>query len=103
MHKMWWSTCGRAQHSVKNTDFNIHFDYAFATMNHSKFEDWFARMASRVYGTDFEPIKAGGKGGDKKSDGRRISTETVYQCYAPESPATFAAKAKAIAVGSEAQ
>ena len=39
MRKMWWSTYGRAQHSVKNTDFNIHFDYAFATMNQSKFED----------------------------------------------------------------
>lgn len=80
---------------MKKTDFIIHFDNAFATMNQTKFEDWFARMASRVYGADFELIKAGGKGGDKKSDGRRISTETVYQCYAPESPKTFAAKAKA--------
>ena len=51
-------------------------------------------MASRIFGTDFELIKAGGRSGDKKSDGRRISTETIYQCYAPESPATFAAKAK---------
>ncbi len=30
--------------------------------------------------------------GDKKSEGRRISTETVYQSYAPESPSTFASK-----------
>ena len=81
--------------SVKKADFDIHFANAFATMNQSKFEGWFAAMACRVFGTDFELIKAGGKDGDKKSDGRRISTETVYQCYAPESPATFAAKAKA--------
>lgn len=79
---------------MKKTDFDIHFDNAFATMKQSKFEGWFAAMAGRVFGTDFELIKAGGQDGDKKSDGRRISTETVYQCYAPESPATFAARAK---------
>lgn len=80
---------------MKKSDFDIHFDNAFATLNQARFEDWFARMASRVYGTDFELIKAGGRNGDKKSDGRRISTETVFQCYAPESPKTFAEKAKA--------
>ncbi|AZY95549.1 hypothetical protein EOJ32_17260 (plasmid) [Paracoccus sp. Arc7-R13] len=80
---------------MKKTDFDIHFDHAFATVNQSRFEDWFARMASRIYGTDFELIKAGGKNGDKKSDGRRISTETIFQCYAPESPKTFAERAKA--------
>jgi len=80
---------------MKKIDFDIHFDNAFATLNQTRFEDWFARMASKVYGTDFELIKAGGRKGDKKSDGRRISTETVFQCYAPESPKTFAEKAKA--------
>ena len=44
---------------------------------------------------DFERIKAGGKHGDKKSDGRRLSMETVYQCYAPDSPQTFAESAVA--------
>lgn len=80
---------------MKKIDFDIHFDNAFATLSQTRFEDWFARMASRVYGTDFELIKAGGRHGDKKSDGRRISTETIFQCYAPESPKTFAEKAKA--------
>jgi len=80
---------------MQRTDFNIHFDNSFATMNQTKFEDWFAAMASRVFGNDFELIKAGGKHGDKKSDGIRISTKTVYQCYAPESPSTFASKAPA--------
>lgn len=79
---------------MKKSDFDIHFGNAFATLNQTRFEDWFARMASRVYGIDFELIKAGGRNGDKKSDGRRISTETVFQCYAPESPKTFAEKAK---------
>lgn len=79
---------------MKKADFDIHFDNTFNCKNQSKFEDWFAAMASRIFGADFELIKAGGQDGDKKSDGRRISTETVFQCYAPESPATFAAKAK---------
>lgn len=79
---------------MNKESFNIYFDNAFATMNQTKFENWFADMACRVYGKDFELIKAGGSHGDKKSDGRRISTETIYQCYAPESPKTFAAKAK---------
>lgn len=79
--------------NMKKTDFDVHFGLAFATVKQSKFESWFASMACRVFGTDFEPIKAGGKSGDKKSDGRRISTETVYQCYAPESPSKFASHA----------
>jgi hypothetical protein len=81
--------------STKKSDFDIYFDNAFATMNQSKFESWFASMAARIFETDFELIKAGGKHGDKKSDGRRISTETIFQCYAPESAATFAANATA--------
>jgi hypothetical protein len=80
---------------MRKSDFDIPFDNTFTTVNQSTFENWFAALATRVYGTDFELIKAGGKHGDKKSDGRRISTQTVFQCYAPESPATFAAKAKA--------
>lgn len=79
---------------INKTDFDLHFDLAFATNNQTKFEDWFASMAACVFGSDFELIKAGGQDGDKKSDGRRISTETIYQCYAPESPKTFADKAK---------
>ena len=39
---------------------------------------------------DFEFIKPGGQHGDKKSDGRIISEEKVFQCYAPESSVTFA-------------
>ena len=78
---------------MKKSDFDNYFDLTFATMNQIKFENWFADLASCVFGKDFELIKAGGRHGDKKSDGRRISTETIYQCYAPESSNTFAAKA----------
>jgi len=75
---------------MNRSDFNIHFDHAFQSKKKTEFEEWFCNMAHRVHGPDFEPIKAGGQKGDKKSDGRLISSETVFQCYAPESPVTFA-------------
>lgn len=47
------------------------------------FEDWFVELASRLWGSDFEPVRAQGRRGDLKCDGRRISTGAIYQCYAP--------------------
>lgn len=79
--------------SMKKSDFNDYFDRMFETCNQARFEAWFTELAGCAWGTDFEPIKAGGQHGDKKSDGRRVSLETVYQCYAPESPSTFAKNA----------
>jgi hypothetical protein len=79
---------------MKNkSDFDLFFDLNFKSLNQTNFEKWFAALAECVFGSDFELIKAGGTSGDKKSDGRRISTETIYQCYAPESPAKFASNA----------
>ena len=80
---------------MHKSDFNDYFDRMFDTCNQTEFEAWFAKLAYCVWGNDFEQIKAGGKQGDKKSDGRRVSKEIVYQCYAPESPQTFAKKAVA--------
>jgi len=47
------------------------------------FEDWFVELARRSWGPDFEPIRAQGKHGDLKCDGRRISKGQIFQCYAP--------------------
>lgn len=77
---------------MNKSDFNIYFNFAFQSKKKTEFEEWFCRMAQRVHSIDFEPIKAGGPNGDKKSDGRLRSSETVFQCYAPESPATFASE-----------
>lgn len=74
-------------------DFNSDFDTAFQTKKMTEFEDWFCQMAELVWGLDFERVKSGGKYGDKKSDGRLISAERVFQSYAPESIATFAKNA----------
>jgi hypothetical protein len=77
---------------MNKPDFDRFFHQKFDTCKMGEFEAWFAELAACVWGNDFELIKAGGRHGDKKSDGRRISTETVYQSYAPESPSTFATK-----------
>ncbi|QQA42579.1 ABC-three component system protein [Pelagovum pacificum] len=74
---------------MHKADFDEYFDRMFETCNQTRFEDWFAELAHCAWGTDFETIKAGGKHGDKKSDGRHRPTETIYQCYAPESASTF--------------
>lgn len=75
---------------MNKPDFNKYFDQKFDNASKTEFEDWFTMLAERVWSDDFETIKAGGRHGDKKCDGWRISTGTVFQCYGPESPATFA-------------
>lgn len=75
---------------MNKLDFNKFFDQKFDTCKMGDFEAWFSELAACAWGNDFELIKAGGVHGDKKSDGRRISAEVVFQSYAPESPATFA-------------
>jgi hypothetical protein len=47
------------------------------------FEDFFVDVARRYWGDDFEPIRAYGKHGDLKCDGRHLPTGTIFQCYAP--------------------
>lgn len=76
--------------AITKSKFDPFFELCFLSYQMADFESWFTRLCFAVYGDDFELIKAGGVSGDKKSDGRRISTETIYQCYAPESSATFA-------------
>ena len=49
----------------------------------AEFESWFVDLASQAFGADFEPVAAHGRDGDFKCDGRRLSTRTIYQCYAP--------------------
>ena len=80
---------------MNNSDFISDFDNAFSSKKKTEFETWFTRMAEQVWGTNFDVIKAGGTHGDKKSDGYHIPSNRIFQCYAPESPNTFAANAPA--------
>lgn len=59
------------------------FELAYATKRGNEFQDWFVQIAGLVYGADFDAIRNYGPLGDFKCDGRRLSTGTIYQCYAP--------------------
>lgn len=61
----------------------LKFQLAFLQKNGEEFQNWFADLAGHAYGADFEKIGPHGKYGDFKCDGRRLSTGTIFQCYAP--------------------
>ena len=68
---------------VQSAFYRLMFRNAFLEKKGTEFQDWFARLAARAFGPDFEAVRPYGKRGDLKCDGRRISTRTVFQCYAP--------------------
>jgi hypothetical protein len=61
------------------------FRLAFHTQRGTAFQDWFVRLAGHAFGVDFEEVRPYGPYGDLKCDGRRVSTKSVFQCYAPDS------------------
>lgn len=60
------------------------FRVAFHTKKGAAFQDWFVLLAGHAFGPDFEEIRPYGRYGDLKCDGRRISSGSVFQCYAPD-------------------
>ena len=60
------------------------FRLAFHTQKGTAFQDWFVRLAGYAFGPDFEEVRPYGSYGDLKCDGRRISSGSVFQCYAPD-------------------
>ena len=69
--------------SVQSSFYTLHFKVAFHSKKGNEFQDWFALIAGHAYGADFEGVRPYGPRGDLKCDGRRISTRTIFQCYAP--------------------
>lgn len=59
------------------------FLLAYRSLKGIAFQDWFVRLAGYSFGADFEEIRSYGRYGDKKCDGFRVSSGTVFQCYAP--------------------
>jgi hypothetical protein len=41
-------------------------------------------LAGYTFGADFEEVRPYGRFGDLKCDGRRVSTKSIFQCYAPD-------------------
>ncbi|MBF0174684.1 MAG: hypothetical protein HQL83_14780 [Magnetococcales bacterium] len=60
------------------------FRLKFLTQKGTAFQDWFVQLAGHAFGPDFEEVRPYGAFGDLKCDGRRISTGSIFQCYAPE-------------------
>lgn len=59
------------------------FRIAFLEKRGTEFQDWFVKLAGYAWGDDFEEVRPYGNVGDWKCDGWRISTGSVFQCYAP--------------------
>lgn len=68
---------------VQAAFYRMRFRIAFLEKKGAEFQDWFAKLAARAFGPDFEAVRPYGNQGDLKCDGRRISTRTIFQCYAP--------------------
>ena len=60
------------------------FKIAYLEKKGVAFQDWFVELAGYAFGSDFEPVRPYGNQGDRKCDGRRVSTGTIFQCYAPD-------------------
>ena len=68
---------------VQAAFYQMRFHVAFLEKKGTEFQNWFVKLARHAIGPDFEPVSAYGNQGDLKCDGRRISTGTIFQCYAP--------------------
>ncbi len=63
--------------------YKVLFRNAYLEKKGDEFQNWFCQLAAHVWGPDFERVRPYGSQGDFKCDGRRISTGTIFQCYAP--------------------
>lgn len=69
---------------VQEGFYQLHFRVAFLEKKGTEFQDWFVKLATHAFGSDFEAIRSDGREGDHKCDGRLVSTGTIFQCYAPD-------------------
>ena len=68
---------------VQEAFYRVLFRVAFLEKKGTEFQDWFVKLAGYAFGPDFEAVRSYGSRGDLKCDGRRVSTGTIFQCYAP--------------------
>lgn len=64
--------------------FAVVLENAFLSLKGQAFDDFFVRAGTAMWGDDFTTRSPQGHFGDSKCDGYRISSKTVFQCYAPE-------------------
>jgi len=83
-----------AMDELQRSIYTDKFRLAFHTKKGAEFQDWFVRLAGYAFGADFEEIRPYGASGDLKCDGRLVSSNTVFQCYAPDAMKVAALIAK---------
>lgn len=69
---------------LQRSTYVLKFQLAFLRNKGTAFQDWFVQIAGNAFGPDFEEVRPYGPNGDLKCDGRRISTGSIFQCYAPD-------------------
>ena len=74
---------GTDMDEVQEAIYRLRFREAFLEKKGTEFQDWFVRLAGYAFGSDFEAVRPYGNQGDLKCDGRRVSTGTIFHCYAP--------------------
>jgi len=70
---------------LQKSFYTLKFREDFLSRKGAEFQDWFVRLAGYAFGDDFEAIRPYGASGDLKCDGRLVSSNTIFQCYAPDS------------------
>ena len=74
--------------------YELHLRLKFHEETGDAFQVLFSRLMSKTYPGDFQATRPWGNVGDRKCDGYRVSTRTLYQCYAPFELRLGEAKAK---------
>lgn len=59
------------------------FERDFLKVHGDAFQDFFSNIMEKRHPGDFCRVRPWGKRGDEKNDGYRVSTDTLFQCYAP--------------------
>ena len=65
---------------------DVAFERDFARLRGDSFQNLFSSIMEKRYPGDFVRVKPWGSIGDRKNDGFLASSQTVYQCYAPNEP-----------------
>jgi hypothetical protein len=78
-----WARPSDQMDDLERLYYTFKFRENFFTHRGLAFQEWFARLVGFAFGSDFVPVRPYGKKGDRKCDGRRISTKTIFAVYAP--------------------
>lgn len=68
---------------VSRAMYEYKFELAFLKKSGDEFQDFFSDIMEKKYPGDFQRVRPWGREGDRKNDGYRWSTRTLFAVYAP--------------------